>query len=377
MTDDEIRDIFIELRHIGADVGQPPGLALGTGFRDGEFLEWLRSLPEGLGHEEFVARLGDRVNEAEPNVELPPPIGDSGRPHREWPTIEQMHAGMDVLIREWDPLGARLGELGTEEVAHHAYNGLRMALSGQPSSTVERQISQLLGAVEEEVFGVRRSPREQRRYLARRLMRVVADNPGPPHEEDAWEEFSRAIQASTRVARAQGRVKVTRRGMQVALGPRGAEPPALDLAAVCTECGATGTVAVVMREVEPRVSRYCLSCWSLVRDRYLSWVLGPRRPKEEDDVTPEELIAGLDRFRDHLLFEARERVRHVASAMWEDTLLFKLATKPVSDDDRAPADQERHLEQLAREIVQQAPRMYGPMPPEIAAIVDQYGPPDA
>ena len=54
MTDDEIRDIFVELRRVGVDLGRPPGLALGTSFREGELLAWLRRLPDDLGHDAFV-----------------------------------------------------------------------------------------------------------------------------------------------------------------------------------------------------------------------------------------------------------------------------------------------------------------------------------
>ena len=55
--------MFAELRRVGVDLGRPPGLALSTGFRDGEFLAWLRELPDALGHDPFVERLAARMPE--------------------------------------------------------------------------------------------------------------------------------------------------------------------------------------------------------------------------------------------------------------------------------------------------------------------------
>ena len=91
MTDDEIRDVFAELHRVGVDLAQPPGLALGTGFGDGEFLAWLRALPDALGHDAFVARLAAHVSAAQPNV-AGLPTRPHGRPRRLWPTVEQLHA---------------------------------------------------------------------------------------------------------------------------------------------------------------------------------------------------------------------------------------------------------------------------------------------
>src|SRR5688572_2992262 len=139
MTDEEIRDVFAELHRVGADLGRPPGLALGTGFRDGEFLTWLRSLPEELGHDVFVARLNEKVSALQPNAVGALPASIDGRPYRMWPTVEQMNAGIEILVREWDPLGARLGELSSEDVTHHAYNALGNVLRGGDPESIERQ----------------------------------------------------------------------------------------------------------------------------------------------------------------------------------------------------------------------------------------------
>ena len=260
MTDDETRDVFAELERLGVDLGRPPGLALGTGFRDGEFLAWLRLLPNALGHDDFVKRLNDRVNDAQPNVAPVVSVDEPARPQRLWPTIEQLDAGIDVLVREWDPLGARLGNLSREAVADAA------------------------------------------------------------------------------------------------------------------ECGAIGTVAVVMRDVEPFVSRYCPSCWSNARGRYLtdfSHVV-----KDADRSTPDGMIASLDRMYDKMELQAREQPRYVASAMWDDAFPF-LRAALGSGDFVSPAHRERELRSLADEIVHQAPAMYGPMPPDIEAFVREHGASDA
>ena len=379
MTDDEIRDVFAELRRIGVDLGTPPGLALGTGFRDGEFLPWLRTLPDNLGHDAFVERLSAHVNAAQPNVPAGVPRGLGGRPHRQWPTVEQMHAGIDILVREWDPLGARLGELSTEDVTHPVAHALGVVLSGQEPDLIQRRISTILGSVEQEVFGLRPSPREQRRYLARRLIQVVIDNPGPAHEEDAFEEFGRAAEASMAIARAEGRLEETHTkmtsGVTVCFGPRGDELPALDPQALCSECGTTGTVAVVEREVEPVVSRYCPSCWGRVRERYVDRFWN-RPAKPEEQTTPEALIAAFDAIRDTMLFQARERVRYTASALWEDRLPF-IEASLAPNERLSPENRERHLRQMARGVASLAPKMYGPMPPEIADFVERYGSSDA
>lgn len=354
MTDDETREVFAELRRVGVDLGRPPGLALGTGFAEGEFLAWLGTLPDALGHDGFVERLTGRVNEAQPNAAPAASVDEPARPQRLWPTLEHLDAGIDVLLREWDPLGARLGTLSREDVADVAYQALTGALGGGPPDGIESQIADMLRHAEEADFGVNPSPLEQRRYLARRLIQVVVDHPGPAHE-DLWE-------------------KRTGTSNVVMLGPRGDELPPLDPTAPCTECGAIGTVAVVMRDVEPLVSRYCPSCWSSARGRYLPDFSHP--VKDADRSTREGMIAGLDRMYDAMEMHAREQPRYVASAMWDDTFPF-LRASLGSGGFESPADREGYLRSLADEVVQLAPTMYGPMPPDIEAFVREHGASDA
>ena len=359
MTDDEIREVFAEVTRVGVDPNRPPGLALGTGFRDAEFLAWLRTLPDGLGHDAFVDLMNEQINNAQPNA-LPIPADDSvARPQRLCPTTEQLNAGMDVLLSEWDPLGARLGDLSNEAVSDAAYDALTVALSGERPDVVELQIAAMLGDVEERGFGIPPSPSEQRRYLARRLIQVVLDHPGPRHEVDGWQRDDQHGQTGGR--------------QTVRLGPRGDELPALDLTAPCTECGAIGTVAVVMREMEPLVSRYCPECWSKVRDKYFGVSMFTEPP---DRSTPEGRIATLDRIAEVMLLQAREAPRYVSSAMWDDRLPF-MRMALGANADQSPAVREQHLRRFASELVRLAPEMYGPMPPELDAFVRDHGGPDA
>lgn len=370
MTEHEIRDVFAELHRVGVDLAQPPGLALGTGFRDGEFLTWLRALPDGLGHGEFATRLRQHVDAAQPNAGEGLPSRADGRPHRAWPTIEQLRAGIDVLVREWDPLGARLGDLASDDVAHVAQNALGFALSGLPPHHIERSIAGMLGEVEAEVWALRPSPKEQRRYLARRLIQVVVDQPGPPHENNPWDDFG-AIDTTDAATSGRSSTGSTRvRGRVVRLGPRGDEPPALGPDTPCSECGRIGTVAVVMREVEPLMSRYCPTCWSGVRDKY--W-LQPLRAFQEplpDRSTPEGMISALDRFRE-MTERAREAPRHVRSALWEDCLPY--IQMALGENERETlSEREARLRQMARQLVSEAGSMYGPMPVQIDSFIRQY-----
>ena len=368
MTDDEIRDIFAELRRVGADLGRPPGLALGTGFRDGELLAWLRGLPDDLGHERFVEDLNAFITAATPNVVL-----DDGEPvrspRRYSPTIEQVHAASDILIREWDPLGARLGELTRDDVAIPAYNAVFAVIHDGPTRNVEARIAGNLRGTEREVFGVRASPLIQTRYLARRIMQAVAENPGPPHEFDPFElspqekREAHAAAPASQGGRSRGSGRQT-----VRLGPRGDEPAnTLDPDAACNECGAIGTVAWVTRETEPQLSRYCLTCWRQVRQRYHGF---PDFPDAED--SPERAIAIFD----HIYEYKRERWRSSDSALWEDKARFVRMGFAVQRNE-APDAHERRLRRFAGELAALATRMYDPMPPDIEAFVRQYAPPDA
>jgi hypothetical protein len=377
MTDDEIRDVFAELHRVGVDFGQPPGLALGTGFREGELLGWLRELPDALGHDAFAERLTARVDSAQPNAGSRLPRQPDGRPHRLWPTVEQLHAAIDVLVTEWDPLGARLGELPRDAVTHHAQNMLGIILNGGDPDRMERLIAGQLGAVEQEVFEVRPSPRAQRRYLARRLIQVVVDQPGPVHEEDPFSVADRAAQASLELARAEGRARETHTATggstTICFGPRGDEPPARDDGAACDECGAIGTVAFVGREVEPRYSRYCPSCWRKVRDKYWDWHLDARQfANPTDQSTPEEIIAAFDRIGEMFL-RARERVCVVGTALWEDRgpLIERQLGRSEGESE---ADHDRRLRQLATQVVGQAPTMHGAMPSGIEELIRRYSP---
>jgi hypothetical protein len=369
MTDDEIRDIFAELRRVGVDLGQPPGLALGTGFREGELLAWLRRLPDDLGHDAFVENLNALIVAATPNVVLLEDGEPEPSPRRYSPTIEQVHAACDILVREWDPLGARLGELTRDDVAIPAYNAVFAILHGGPTRSVEALVAGKLRDTEREVYGVRAAPLIQTRYLVRRIMQAVAENPGPPHEFDPFELSLRETREADvgHPATPGGRSRASGR-QTVRLGPRGDEPTtALDPNAFCDQCGATGTVAWVMREIEPQLSRYCLTCWRQVRHRYHGL---PEFPQDED--SPERAIA----ICDHMYEYGLELWRSSDSALWEDKATFVRMGFAVQRNE-APDAHERRVRRFANELASLATRMYDPMPPDIEAFVQRYAAPDA
>ena len=368
LPDDEIRDIFAELRRVGVDLGRPPGLALGTGFREGEFLAWLRGLPDGLGHDAFVERLNAFITGATPNVVLLEDGEPVPSPRRYSPTVEQVHAAIDILIREWDPLGARLGELTREDVAIPAYNAVFAIVHGGPTRSVEALVAAKLRGTEREVYGVRAGPLIQTRYLVRRIMQAVEQHPGPPHDFDPFELSQEPRESQVADAPAPGGRSRAAGRQTVALGPRGDEPKTtLDAKASCDECGATGTVAWVTREIEPRLSRYCLTCWRQVRHRYHGL---PKISHDRD--SPEFAIAVFD----HMYEYARERWRSSDSALWEDKAPFvRMGFAPARDE--APSDHERRLRRFANELSSLATRMYDPMPSDIEAFVQQYTAPDA
>lgn len=378
MTDEEIRAIFDELRRVGADLGRPPGLALGTGFGPGEFLSWLRSLPEALGHDAFAKRLSDHIAAAAPLPETPGSQiaskhfeEDDFLERRSWPSREQLELGVTVLINEWDPLGARLGTLTPEDVDHYALDVLGgiVMVDGDPRR--ELMVAERFREIEEREFCIRASPIEQRRYLARRLCAVVDEHPAPPVP------VSRAVEARTEqvgnmfMATAKGRrvgrhrlvPSARRSSSRVELGPTGFEPPSpLDPAATCAECGKTGTVAFVTRDIEPRLSQYCRDCWPQIR----SWAW--ERPRFNPDRA-----AGVIELFEHVERMQREQIRSADSAVWEDRFVFmeEFLTSPPGD---VPVkDRDGMLREWARGLVEIAGRMDGPMPPKIEAFVREYG----
>ena len=416
MTDDEIRAIFHELQRIGADLGRPPGLALGTGFGPGEFLSWLRTLPDAIGHDAFAKQLADRVTAAAQDGPLPdppaggsrnrvanresgvvgresttrgsgspfPPPGFAGHPPgstgsldiettRFWPTREQLEAGIDILVQEWDPLGARLGELTREAVEQHAFDILGGLVRQPPAWHHETLVAVQLGQIEEDAFLVRKSPIEQRLYLARRLCAVVDSMPAPPLLPSRAPvtrprgDGRSTVSAGPRRMRGVGAVNGSSHSSSscVSLGPTGHEPPALDPNANCALCGKTGTVAFVTREIEPLVSQYCRECWGTVR--WWAWFpLGSSKPE-----TPAGIIALFDRMNrlEH------EQIRSAGSAVWEDhfELVKRSLTAPPEESAEDAAKRTTGLRWYARSFAGRAGEMDGPMPPEVKAFVRDYG----
>ena len=385
MTDEEIRAIFDELRRVGADLGRPPGLALGTGFGPGEFLSWLRSLPDALGHETFAERLRDHVAAAAP---LPnrPPANASPKPPREpdellnrdWcPSVKQIELAAAILANEWDPLGARLGTLTPEDVDSTAFEIVGGILTLGDDPRRESIIAEELGHREEGTFNVRRSPIEQRRYLARRLCAVVDAHPAPPLGLSRAADAARAARLSNNTARATANGRsVERHGLvpsatkssrQVELGPTGFEPPApLDPTAACAECGKTGTVAFITRDTEPRLSQYCRDCWPEIR----SWAW-------EIPQFDRETAAGMIGIFNYVERMHQEQLRSAGSAVWEDRFVLIEQLLALSPSDTVVEDRDATLRLWARGLVDHAGEMDGPMPPRIEAFVREYGALDA
>jgi hypothetical protein len=363
MTEQEIGAVFDELRRIGVDLERPPGLALGTGFRPDAFLPWLRDLPDALGHDAFVERLDAHVAAAAPidQAENPAATEPGRRGSERWvPTREQLEAAIDVLTEEWDPLGARLGDLSRDDVADYAFDALLGVLSPGGRDT-ERWVAKMLCSVEQHVFGVRPSPAAQRRYLARRLMQVAKQHPTAVHD-DPWV----ALEGGNGSASSGTPTRKQTTSNRVELGPRGDEPPALDPHAVCSRCGAVGTVAFVTRDVEPLVSRYCADCWRHVRGNRRLW------PPDVD----KESAAGKIAIFDYMEEMMGDPWRSSGSALWDDAveLIRKVLASPDDGSERGTASN-AYLAAVAREYVEHAPEMYGPMPPEIEAFVRQHASP--
>jgi hypothetical protein len=141
------------------------------------------------------------------------------------------------------------------------------------------------------------------------------------------------------------------------------EPPAGEPEALCDECGALGTVGRATRHTTPpAIRRFCRVCWPDARTRLqANW----GRAMEEHltrlvrgEPIPEDAPPG---FGFH-------------SAVWSDALEF---LKQIEDAAASP-DRKLNTADL-RTIVEQiqalVPEMDGPMPPEVVAFIQRYGPP--
>ena len=141
MTDQEVREIFAELRRVGYDVSLPPGLAVGTGFAAGELVAWLRTQADAAGHDAIVAAMNANTAAAS---SVPDSVrARSGAPFsgRMYPTHEQLAGAVRVLIDEWDPLGARLGALSNDDVSEHAFQLLMFILACPPEVDTEANVA--------------------------------------------------------------------------------------------------------------------------------------------------------------------------------------------------------------------------------------------
>jgi hypothetical protein len=250
------------------------------------------------------------------------------------------------------------------------FDALNMIVLNGPTRDVEMAIATQLQRIERDDFGLRPSSLIQTRYLARRLIQIVAEHPGPAHEFDPMERRQRAVEKA-----AQRESAITRRsGVRssrvsrniVYLGPRGDEPPPLDPDATCASCGRQGTVAYVTRETDPKLSQYCADCWRRIRHNYWRWSFD-----RLDRRSPEAIIFNYER----LYHQALERPRGSGSALWEDQIGF--IRTMMNDSDEPPADRELRLRRIAADLVSLAPTMDGPMPAEIQDFVREHTSADA
>ena len=91
-------DVERELRRIGVDLVRLKGLAT-SGISGTEFIDWLRTVPGGIGHDAFMARLQASPDAGGPHApgpgEAPVPDVSSYRD----PVIEERKAFFDELRR--------------------------------------------------------------------------------------------------------------------------------------------------------------------------------------------------------------------------------------------------------------------------------------
>ena len=198
------------------------------------------------------------------------------------------------------------------------------------------------------------------------MIETIIEHPGEPHDERAFApKFESALAKHRHSVRVPGR----RPRHVVPIGPRGDELPPLDQNASCTECGAIGTVAVVQRDAEPLTSRYCVTCWQRVRERY--WFsLAEFNADVERPETVITLFDSADRSR-------REQVRYAASAVWDDRLILFRQMISSSNDEESPEVRDRNLRWMADTFVGMESTMFGPMPADIREFVERHATPDA
>ena len=122
--------------------------------------------------------------------------------------------------------------------------------------------------------------------------------------------------------------------------------PGIDPSAVCDQCGQVGTVARASRTdtVPPTLERYCEACWPA------------QHQASQDAAIP--------------MWWHVESWRFVRSFLSE---LAPLLSQPLRPNETLKS-REDFGRGVAADIARNAERYAGPMPPDVRAFIDKYGP---
>ena len=349
MDEQRTAAILVELRRLGVDLGLLEGPLVGTGLRASELLDWLRAIPDDVGAGEVLRRLDEHAQASSLRPldvswpAVPPPSPHRYRRERWWPTQELLDVGTELLLEEWDPFGVRLAGTDREAIAMFAFHFFGPLLTPNDSVDPIGGTAMMIGSVEQDELALRPSPESHRRYLARRLAELVVQYPVPRLAE----------------TRAQSRPVVVMRPP-----PQGA-PPALDPEGVCARCHGFGTVARVTTVEEPAgwTKRYCAACWPVIR--------AEDQRRHTLPTTAADHVAFFDAFSDGSIRPPTE----TESRCWDDVRdLIEMFTTRAPDDSPPTTAALEHSAELARNIIVREPGMDGPMPPDVAAFIQQHAP---
>jgi hypothetical protein len=141
-----------------------------------------------------------------------------------------------------------------------------------------------------------------------------------------------------------------------------------DPAAICDRCGAIGTVGRVTRQSRTAsVTRYCRACWPGVRQE----VVAEGKSKEDRLRSAFERIhENPSAMEDFMTSFRREEAVICDSRDWRDTVEFLQLISPSLEE----GAKDRSAANLVEDILAYESDMDGPMPPEVRAFIERYGP---